>query len=481
MTTSLPLATALTSLVLPPGKPRRIALMTGKEEPKYHDAPAGHVFDPSDMLDHLAGRRTWAATLLDTGRMARAGCRDYDGDDGLGETLGLLALDQAKAAGLTAAAIILGGRAHVWVFYAKPAPSDDIAAQLRAVLPAGPGEIYPSGNNIRLPFGRHRIKDTRGELVLQDGRRFDLDQPDDLEHGIRALLALVRNSPPPVAPSAGRVRSGSDDNVQVDPALYEGCSEERGGLLWASGRLQRGVLASIARGERVTVLRDGAPDDSDSAQLAALVYGLMRAHRKGEKPGVGALPEDEIRNIALFLRPQLRPGVSLGKFKWQIEYELVRYRPEHYAPEPTTHLPSKPAPMPAHLPAAATRAPGRPVGDQVRGLEQCAALLQMGAEFTHRTLAEALGTSVKTIGNYLAELRDEYGLVTEKDRRARTLRVVSPPRLKENNAPAPILALPQRENNSVRLPDAAEALYAPRYFEARRKIIQREIMPDLRH
>ena len=76
------LAAALAALLLPPGKSRRIALMTGKETPKYHDAPSRHVFAPTDMLNHLLGSRTWAATLLDTDRMARAGCRDYDGDDG---------------------------------------------------------------------------------------------------------------------------------------------------------------------------------------------------------------------------------------------------------------------------------------------------------------------------------------------------------------------------------------------------------------
>ena len=146
-------------------------------------------------------------------------------------------------------------------------------------------------------------------------------------------------------------------------------------------RLQKGIipanpnLTAIARGVRATVLRDGEPDDSNSAQVAALVYGLTHTHRKGEKPGVGALPESEIRSIALFLCPQLRPDVSLGKFKWQIEYELDRYRPEHYAPTPTTHLPGPPAPVPAHLPPSRTKAPGRPAGILVRGLERCAALL----------------------------------------------------------------------------------------------------------
>ena len=484
------LASALSVLVLPPSRPRRSALMNGPGATrKYTDAPARHILNQDDLTDHLHGRRTWAATLLDNDRMARAGCRDYDGDDGQGEILGLLALDHAKAVGLSAAAIILGGRAHVWAFYAKPAPAADIAAQLRAVLPAGAGELYPSGNNIRLPFGLHRIKGTRGVLVLQDGRRFTLDDPTERAAGLRTLLSLARNAAPPVALAAGRVQSEDRTSIAGDMTRYDGCSEAHGALLWASKRLQVIIAASdhlhaIARGERVTVPRDGVPDDSDSAQLAALVYGLIRAHRKGADPGVGALPETEIRSIALFLRSQLRPDVTPTKYRWQIEYELDRYRPEHYAPAPTTHLPGTPSPAPAHLPPARTKGPGRPVGALLHGLERCAELLPEGTVFTRATLADALTTTVRSVGNYLTALRTDYGLVTKRCRRSETLRVLVAPKLKENNcvgrpdavnnvtrptelkennaaghAPVPEL----KENNCVGRPDAVETVCASAY------------------
>jgi hypothetical protein len=468
------LAAALSVLVLSPGRPRRIALMNGPGATrKYTDAPARHILNHDDLTDHLNGRRTWAATLLDKDRMARAGCRDYDGDGGQGEILGLLALNRAKAVGLSAAAIILGGRAHVWAFYAKPAPVADIAAQLKAVLPAGAGEIYPSGNNIRLPFGLHRIKGTRGVLVLQDGRRFTLDDPTEREAGLRTLLSLARNAAPPVALAAGRVQSeDSNSTIAVDMTRYDGCSEAHGALLWASKRLQVIIAASdhlqaIARGKRVTVPRDGVPDDSDSAQLAALVYGLIRAHRKGAKPGVGALPEKEIRSIALFLRSQLRPDVTPTKYRWQIEYEIDRYRPEHYAPAPTTHLPGTPSPAPAHLPPSLTKRAGRPVGALLHRLERCAELLPEDTVFTRATLADALTTTVKSVGRYLTTLRTDYGLVTKRCRRSETLRVLVAPKLKDNNCLRPPDAVDNvtaptelKDNNCLRRPDAVEPVYA---------------------
>ena len=468
------LASAFATLVLPPGKPRRIALMNGPGATrKYSDAPARHILNQDDLTDHLHGRRTWAATLLDKDRMARAGCRDYDGDDDQGEILGLLALDRAKAVGLSAAAIILGGRAHVWAFYAKPAPAADIAAQLKAVLPAGAGEIYPSGNNIRLPFGLHRIKGTRGVLVLQDGRRFTLDDPTEREAGLRTLLSLARNAVPPVALAAGRVQSeDSNSTIAVDMTRYDGCSEAHGALLWASKRLQVIIAASnhlqaIARGDRVTVPRDGVPDDSDSAQLAALVYGLIRAHRKGAKPGVEALPEKEIRSIALFLRSQLRPDVTPTKYRWQIEYEIDRYRPEHYAPAPTTHLPGTPSPAPAHLPPSLTKRAGRPVGALLHRLERCAELLPEDTVFTRATLADALTTTVKSVGRYLTTLRTDYGLVTKRCRRSETLRVLVAPKLKDNNCLPPPDAVDNvtaptelKDNNCLRRPNAVAPIYA---------------------
>ena len=59
-----------------------------------------------------------------------------------------------------------------------PNTSSDIRAQLRTIPRSRKGEDYPSGNPVRLPFGYHKLKRTRGVLVLQDGRRFRLDNPE---------------------------------------------------------------------------------------------------------------------------------------------------------------------------------------------------------------------------------------------------------------------------------------------------------------
>ena len=144
-------------------------------ERKYSDAPKGHTFTTQDVLDHLLGRRTWAVALVGRAGFAVAGCRDYDGDDGAGAVLALKALDTLRAAGVAAVAILLGGRGHIWSLYLASAAAGDIRVQIEANTPAGPGEVYPSGNNIRLPFGLHRIRNTRGVMVFQDGRRFELD------------------------------------------------------------------------------------------------------------------------------------------------------------------------------------------------------------------------------------------------------------------------------------------------------------------
>lgn len=296
----LRLARALYDAVLT-AAPQRASIMTGQAEPKYRDAK-GHQLGPADVLDHLAKARTWAATLADREGNAVAGCRDYDDADA-GELVA--ALDAAAARGLVAFAILMPGAegehrgGHLWALYRRPAPWFDVKAQL-AALPGGRGEVYPDGkkgNAIRLPLGYHRLKETRGILVLQDGRRFDLDNGAELVAGLRAILSLQRNAAPPPAPKELRQRAERACSVQVDPALWEGITEELGGRLWGSWRYQKVIipardeLVKIRAGARVTVRKpDGTLDDTGSAQIAALVYNLVRARRKGRAAGDGAPP-----------------------------------------------------------------------------------------------------------------------------------------------------------------------------------------------
>jgi hypothetical protein len=87
----------------------------------------------------------------------------------------------------------------------------------------------------------------------------------------------------------------------------------------------RPQLAAILRGERVTLLRGGIPDSSDSSQVASLVYHLIGAN----------FPEREIRAIALALHPMLRPDRPLPRYRQDIDREIERYRTDRYRPTPT--------------------------------------------------------------------------------------------------------------------------------------------------
>jgi hypothetical protein len=421
------LSAALYAAVLPPGGPPRCALMNGPDrDRKYSDPPKGHRLSAEDVRDHLAGRRTWAAALRDAEGLAVAGCRDYDGDDGEGAALGLQALDAAASASLTGFAILVAGRAHVWAFYRRPAPAADIAHQLATLLPAGPGEVYPSGNNIRLPLGYHRRALTRGTLVLCDGQRFDLDRPADLTDGLRAILRLARNAAPPEAPPEARRRS-SGNLAPTDPAAWDGLDAAHGGRIWASSRYTRILIPNhdqlgiIARGGRVALLKDATLDDSDSAQLAALVFNLIRAHRKGRPAGDGAPPEAEIRAVALHLKPQLqKAGESEARYCWRVDYEITRYRPETYRPEATTSIatmaPASPGPLPTR--------PGRPAGQRAAHGDALAELLaqKLGQVVTTADLAQTLDVRPRMLGLYLADLRAADRLDTA--RAGRGLRIL---------------------------------------------------------
>jgi hypothetical protein len=452
------LAAALYGAVLN-GTPRRAAPMTAAGEAKYRDLP-GHSFAVEDYAGHLgapgAVARTWATTL-DHKSEARAGCRDYDEAT---EAEILAALDAAAAAGLVAFAILMPGAegehhgGHIWPLYRRPAPVADICHQLAAVLPAGKGEIYPSGSPIRLPFGYHRRKQTRGVLLLQDGRRFALDTPAELLAGIRAVLALPRNAPPPPAPAGSRRADGARVSVAYDPALWEGVSPERGAALMASSRYKalfgnpRRQLFKLQAGHRVTTYRDGSPDDSDSAQVAVLVNNLLTVGRSTDGkgtivPGLGAPPEAEIRAVALHWRERLRPGCSLDKYRWQVDYEIARYRPEGYAPAATEHIPGAKAATPGELQPARHR--GRPAGARAAQVERLGAYLaeRVGERVTRPQLAEILGVKIRAVACYLATLRTSEawevairaagrgGLVVEKCARKSAPESVQTPAPKE--------------------------------------------------
>ena len=219
---------------------------------KYYEPPRSNPFSQAQLLDHAAGRATWAATLDQDGTTC-VGAVDIDQG---GRAAVWAFLKAAAAAGVTAYAIAVeydqhqGG--HVWVRFDRPYPIAQIAAQLQAIAQCaqlGKIEIWPSGNQVlRLPFGIHLRANTRGDLFLQSGEIINLDIA--LGAGLAAVLALPANGAPPAieAPAA----------QLVEPAPIRSAPAARG-----SGRLK--ASETIAAANRANDL--GAYLESHGAKL----------------------------------------------------------------------------------------------------------------------------------------------------------------------------------------------------------------------
>lgn len=330
--------------------PKRASRMTGRADQahKYVDIP-NYSFGPEHFAAHMAGRDTYAGTLGLLGE-ARSGCKDYDN---AGEAEIVAALAAAATKGITAAAFLLPGSdgehtgGHIWTFYDRLYPESDIRAQLRTIPRSRKGEDYPSGNPVRFPFGYHKRKKTRGELVFQDGRRFRLDEPSQLIAGIDALLSLPRNGKPEPAASGDVRTSGAAWGEAYKPDEWESLPD--GGPLWHSAyvaeaaRRGRPDLAKLLRGERVTLVKkDDTRDDSDSAQVAALAYNLSSAD----------VDRQQARAIADYLYPQLRPGRTREHYRAHFDTEWERYLPKHYRPQVIRCLGPSTSATPAALPPA---------------------------------------------------------------------------------------------------------------------------------
>jgi hypothetical protein len=395
------------------GSPRRASRMTSRRDHdrKYSDIDA-YSFTVEHLAAHLAGTATYAATLGAAGA-AWAGCKDYDSAD---EAEILAALDQAQQKGIAAAAIVMPGRAgehtggHLWVFYDRPYAESDIRAQLRTIRRLGKGEDYPSGNPIRLPFGYHQIKKTRGILILQDRRRFNLDT--QLAAGINALLSLPRNGKPQPAPAGDARISGAAWGDTYKPEQWENLPD--GGALWHSAYIaaaagqRRPDLAKLLCGERVTIIKkDDTRDDSDSAQVAALAYNLLSAD----------VCKPQARAIADHLYTQIRPSKTREHYRAHFDVELERYTPKHYRPKeirflgPATSATPQPLPPAEYRPEPKSRArKDRP--QQVAGAAGYLAWLrtQVDAQSGSVMLSQAqcaarLGCCVRTIKRYEYQLR----------------------------------------------------------------------------
>ena len=171
---------------------------------KYTRIPG--ALSDRQLADHLAGRATYAAALIGADGLACAGALDIDQG---GESAVRAALQAAQLAGLSAWAITSRNDEHdggwVWVLYRSPVEPARIRAQLASVaqLAKFQADLFPTRQDARLPFGVHRWSGRRGVLLLQDGRRIDLDA-GELEAGIAAVATLPRNAAPPALPEPER-------------------------------------------------------------------------------------------------------------------------------------------------------------------------------------------------------------------------------------------------------------------------------------
>ena len=142
----------------------------------------------------------------------------------------------------------------------------------------------------------------------------------------------------------------------------------------------RPQLATLARGERVVLKRDGHNDDSNSAQVACLVCNLLTTGRKDAEgrmvPGLGAPPLNEVRALALHWKPALRDNRTLEHYQAQIAYEIARYTPPDYTPEATGYIPQQQAAAPRALASARYSGAGRPAGQRSEQAARLVALVE---------------------------------------------------------------------------------------------------------
>jgi hypothetical protein len=200
--------------VLPAARPRRVAEMLppGRDR-KYEDFPKSKPLTHAMIADHIAGTRTYAATIDHNG-LTRWGAIDVERDTPAeGRAALLRGLAALRDAGIVAFAIAVDNAAgrhyggHILVPYSQLVRARDVFAQLHNIAITaelgndGEPEVWPCNQVIRLPFGYHTRAKTRGLLITQDGELFNLDDSDELAAAIRYVATMPQNPPPPPAPA----------------------------------------------------------------------------------------------------------------------------------------------------------------------------------------------------------------------------------------------------------------------------------------
>jgi hypothetical protein len=199
--------------LLPVERPRRIASMR-EFGAKYADIARGAPAPERWLERHASGEVTYACTIDDLpnlGGVARSGAIDVDqgGRERLIEQLRVFVANGLHAFAICVSTPSGHAGGHVWLLYPESAPARDIAYQMRCLaLPSEKAaEVWPSNQNIRLPFGFHRRAKTFGEFIYltRDDEivSFDLDDPAQRASAAGFAMALARANPlPPAAPSA---------------------------------------------------------------------------------------------------------------------------------------------------------------------------------------------------------------------------------------------------------------------------------------
>lgn len=175
-------------------RPAIQARMTDKGRNKY--IRISRPITDRDLADHLSGKCTLAAVLQHSGRgFTAAADIDHGGTRQLRDLL-----QKCQDRGLWAFAIAVNSGEHDGGHIFVPFSEEQDAGALRALMQeiAGSVECYPSGADLRLPFGLHRRANTRGSLLLPDGQVVNLDT--DLQRGIALLESSWTPNPGQLAP-----------------------------------------------------------------------------------------------------------------------------------------------------------------------------------------------------------------------------------------------------------------------------------------
>jgi DNA-binding transcriptional ArsR family regulator len=301
-------------------------------EAKYTTAKA--CPEDRDLRRHLEGERTIAVPLIGADGLAVAGGLDVD--EG-GEGALLAALGAAQQAGLTAWAITSTNDEHdggwVWFLYTSAVAPERIRAQLTAlaVVAGVRADIFPTRQAARLPFGVHTWTGRRGILLLQDGRRFDLDSAE-LEAGIAAVLALSRNTAPPniEAPPVPKPPPRRQPAVQAGAdAIGRFCSATDLVDLLASYP----GYSLVARSGQGGTMRCGCPGHKHGDRRPSLE---VKHGRDGRQVAVGYAPG------CIWHNQQGRNDA------FNVYCELERLTPKEAVKRLASPLPAKPRSFPPH-------------------------------------------------------------------------------------------------------------------------------------